>query len=357
MFDVTCPFCYRRINRLRTWFVCSGRNAPGYQACAQDVDVRRREETTYEEPMYPVFPPPIRWLPSPRRARCPRCEGLTGEHACPVCHTPLPANFGGSFSPVIALVGARRTGKTVYLIVLGHHFGTVLRDRFRANVWLFGDDALSRLQDNMKAMYEDGTLPIPTIRHVNGRSEPLVFEWRRRRRHLFHRYRSSYLSFLDTAGDSLGTQRAIKDLNFLGTVDALIVVLDPFTLPGARERFGLPDAAPTAEANAANVLSLVTERIRQAEGVGYGGRSKKPLAVAFAKIDALRDYLGADHPIFAAETDGPWWDDAAGLAVHESLRELLREWGAIISMTILRPTTLRTVTFPCPRWADHRTTQ
>lgn len=158
MFGVTCPFCYHRTSRLRLWFVCSGRHAPGYPACEKKVNRRRHHETGYEEPMYPTFPPPLRWLPSPRRAHCPSCKGWTGEHVCPECHTPLPANFGGGFSPVIALVGARSTGKTVYLVVVAEHLRTVLRDRFRANVWLYGDEARRWQAANAEAIFKRGTL-------------------------------------------------------------------------------------------------------------------------------------------------------------------------------------------------------
>jgi hypothetical protein len=210
---VTCPFCYRPINRLFLEFVCSGRNAPGYQPCQKTINPRRKDETHSEEPMFHVFSRRRRWLPSPRRATCPRCRGKTGQHACPACHTPLPANFGGGFSPVIALVGAQRTGKTVYLTVIASHLRTVLRDRFTADVSLYGDEARAWLTENVNAIFELGTLPELTPHPATGRSEPLVFEWRRRSESFLHRYQSSYLSFLDTAGESLGTQRAIEELN------------------------------------------------------------------------------------------------------------------------------------------------
>ena len=327
MFQVTCPFCYHRISWLRLPFVCCGRNAPGHKACQLAVDQLRRTETLSEEPMYPVFPPPRRWGPSPRRARCPHCGGLTGQHACPACHTPLPADFGGGFSPVIGLIGATNTGKTVYLTVGANHLRTVLRDRFRADVSLYGDEARAWLADSVHAILDLGTLPAFT-QQPTGRSEPLVFQWRRRSGRYLRRYRSSYLSFLDTAGESLGTQRGVADLKFLTGVDAFIVMLDPFRLPGAGERLGLPESAPSAAANALDVLSQVTDVLRNAEGVRRRRRSARPRAVVFAKIDAFRAYLGDDHPIFAAEVSDPWHSEAASLAVHDSVRELLREWGA-----------------------------
>ena len=326
IFHVTCPFCYHPTNRLRPWFECSGMAAPGFPQCPKKPDPDRQRETGNEEPMYSVFRPPRRWLPSPLRAHCPSCNGLTGQRVCAECHTPLPANFGGSFSPVIAVVGARSTGKTVYLTVVAHYLRTVVRDRFGATVWLFGDDASKTLEANVKAIFEQGSLPALTEQR-DGRSEPLVFEWRRRRR-IFRRYRSSYLSFLDTAGESLGTRTGVQELKFLAGVDSFIVVLDPFTLPGARDRLSLPEGAPTAESNAYEVLAQVTEVIRKAAGTGRQARIKKPIAVAFAKIDALQGVLGDGHPIFGAEANGPSVDDAAGRAVHESVREMLRDWEA-----------------------------
>jgi hypothetical protein len=327
MFQVTCPFCYHRINWLRLPFVCCGRNAPGYKACQLAVDTLRRRETLSEEPMYPFFSPPNRWRPSPRRARCPECRGRTGQHACPACHTPLPADFGGGFSPVIGLIGATNTGKTVYLTVVANHLRTVLRDRFRADVSLYGDEARAWLAASVHAILDLGTLPGFT-QQPTGRSEPLVFQWRRPSGRYLRRYRSSYLSFLDTAGESLGTQRGVMDLKFLTGVDAFIVMLDPFTLPDAGQRLGLPESAPSAASNAFGVLAQVTDVLRNAEGVGRRGRSARPMAVVFAKIDAFRAYLGDDHPIFAAQENGPWHNEAASGAMHDSVRELLRTWGA-----------------------------
>ena len=326
MFQVTCPFCYQRINWLRLPFVCSGRNAPGYPRCEQDVDQVRRKEARSEEPMYPVFSPRPSWRPTPRQAQCPHCRGRTGQHACPACHTPLPADFGGGFSPVIALIGATKTGKTVYLTVGANHLRTVLRDRFAADVSLYGDAAHKWLNENVDAIYVRGKLPVLT-EQPGGRSEPLVFQWRRRSGRVFRRFRSSYLSFLDTAGESLGTQHGVAELEFLTSVDAFILLLDPFTLPEPEARLVPPEAVGTTAADAFSVLAQVTNAVRDAEGVRRGSRSRKPMAVAFAKIDTFRAVLGAEHAIFAAEADGPWHDERASLAVHHSVRELLRNWG------------------------------
>ncbi len=158
MFTVVCPYCYHKINRKRLWFVCGGKPAPGFDACGKEVNVERLRETGYREQMFPTFAPPYRWWFSPRTARCPDCNAATGEHVCPCCNTPLPANFGDGWSPVIAMVGARATGKTIYLTVLAHQIQGALRERFEADVWLFGDEARQQLVTNEQMLFEDRDL-------------------------------------------------------------------------------------------------------------------------------------------------------------------------------------------------------
>ena len=325
---VTCPFCYNRINRLYLSFVCSGRPALGRTRCGKEVDSRRRDNAGSDLPMYPAFHVPFPWLPSPGSATCPRCGGRTGEHACPACHSPLPIDFGKRFSPVIAVVGAKGTGKTVYLAVAAHQVRTVLRSRFGADVSLIGDRANEAVNDIVRMIYKERSLPPLTQRPSDGRSEALVFEWRQERGHILRRYRSVYISFFDTAGEALAKEEWAGELDFLHTADAFIVILDPFTLPEARSRLGLPESAPSAEADGLQVLKNVNNIVRKSPGISLRGRRRKPMAVAFAKIDTFIHVLGSSHPIFRSESGEPWYDDQAGRAVHDSMRELLRDWGA-----------------------------
>jgi hypothetical protein len=329
IFTVVCPYCYHKINRKRLWFVCSGRPAPGYRACVKEVNDRRLGETAYREQMFPTFAPPLRWWFSPRKARCPGCNAESGEHVCPCCNTPLPANFGDGWSPVIAMVGARATGKTIYLTVLANQIQDVLRERFEADVWLFGDEARQQLAANEQMLFEDRELPALTQRPVDGRSEPLVFEWRRRHGP-FGRFGSSYLSFLDTAGESLGTESGVAELQYLKNMDAMIVLLDPYSLPRVRERLNLTGETPRAASNALTVLGQVTQHLRKQEGLKSNQRLAKPIAVAFAKFDLLTDTLREEdrQTLFRPETDDPWYDETAGRAMHETMRELILDWEA-----------------------------
>src|SRR5262249_23534696 len=213
-----------------------------------------------------------------RQARCPHCYGLTGIRACPHCHTPLPVNFGDSHSPLIAMVGAKGTGKTVYMTVLANELRSNLRRRFDADVRMTGDgqagfrSPLDGLESNVEKMYNTRELFPQTAPATAGRREPLVFEWRREVRRalgLGSTYLTSYLSFYDTAGEDLTSQAVTHDQAYLGAADALILLLDPFMIPQARAQLkNLPAAAVrTSTETTIEVVGRITETLRTSKAV------------------------------------------------------------------------------------------
>jgi hypothetical protein len=151
-------------------------------------------------------------------------------------------------------------------------------------------------------MFRQHLLFPTTERAHDGRREPVVFEWRREHRvgRLLTRYRTSYLSFYDTAGEDLGTQQSAYDLRYLGAADALILLLDPFMLPQAAERLSLPAKALTSSESTLDSLSRATDNLRVSRGVRAGVRIDIPVAVAFAKMDAFFGHRRPRH------TTRPW---------------------------------------------------
>ncbi len=325
MAQPACPYCYHRIPAGRLWYRCGGQSAPGYQACAPVVDRDRERETGIREPARPAYGPRRRFGPVPRKEECPDCHGISGIRVCPCCHTPLPVNFAESTSPLIAMVGAKTPGKTVYLTVLSQELRTGLRRRFGADVRLSGDQPPGRTAD----LYTNRRLFEQTARALSGRRDPLVFEWRQERQALGRTFfKTSFLSFYDTAGEDLIRQSSVHDLQYLGAADALILLLDPFMLPQARDRVALPADAVRDGEPTIDVLSRITEKLRVAHEVKARAKIRLPVSVAFAKIDAFYDELGSDHPVLRTPPPGAAYDDPAGQDAHEHIRALLHDWGA-----------------------------
>ncbi|HZN74352.1 MAG TPA: hypothetical protein VFC00_22010 [Micromonosporaceae bacterium] len=328
---VACPYCYRRIEGDRLWFRCRGRPATRRAPCPLEVDKIRLEETGFAQPTYPAFPPPgSRRLPT--LVACPKCGGETGFRVCPNCHSPLPEDFGTMPSPLIAMVGAVGTGKTVYLTVLAHELRGRLRRRFDADVRLVGDaqggpEGPTWLRSQVSTLYDQHELSPKTTQVENNRREPLVFKWRREqgaRLPLRPRTVTSYLSFYDTSGDDLLTVEDVTRLNYLDAADALILLLDPFTLPHTRDQIHLPPSAITSAEAAGDVVDRVTQVLHATRGTG-GSAIKVPVAVVFAKLDAFFDLLGLTHPLVDVPEPVPYHDEADSLRTHEHVKSLLHD--------------------------------
>lgn len=334
MSKVSCPYCYRSFAPSRLNYQCTGRGTPGKPGCKPQRDEVRQQLTGYNGLTRHTFPADGRLAMLQRKAICPVCLSETGIRACPDCHTPMPANFGDSASPLIAMAGAKSTGKSVYTTVLAHELRSGLRRRFHADVRLSGDrqgsadSPLAWLNANVDAVFGRGQLPEGTAQTNQGIKEPLVFEWRQAKKRAGRStYRTSYLSFYDTAGEDLTHNERIRDQAYLGAAGAVIMLLDPFMLPDARDRITVPDGAIDTGEATIDVVGRLTELMRESHGVRGSRKIKVPTAVAFAKIDAFFDVLNDDHPILSPSSTAPVYDETAGRSMHEHVRALLHEWG------------------------------
>lgn len=336
MSKVACPYCYRRIELAKLHFQCTGRATPGQKRCTREEDRARAQLTGYTARSLPTFPPPESRSPLPRRtAACPHCHNETGVRACPVCHTPLPANFAESRSPLIGLVGGKNAGKTVYTTVLAHELRSNIRRRFAADIWFAGDQqgdvgsVTGWLDQYEEALFSQSQLLAATASAADGIRVPLVLQWRQPRRLLGRDvYRTTTLSFYDAAGEDMTTQEFVNAQAYLTSADALIVLLDPFQLRGARDRIAVPDVASRDTEPPLNVLTRITDLLRASGGISARRKIPTPVAVVFSKIDAFFKLLGEDHPLLRAPEAGASYDESAGRDTDEHLRALLTELDA-----------------------------
>ncbi|QUH03377.1 zinc ribbon domain-containing protein [Saccharopolyspora erythraea] len=334
MSTIACPYCYHRFQPANLRFQCTGRAAPGRTRCTRSVDEERLKLTGYAEASWPTFPPPPSRLRLPRRrAACPDCGTDTGIRACPVCRTPLPANFADSRSPLIGMVGGKNSGKTVYTTVLVHELRHRVRRRFDADVSFAGEQAGARtaawLENYEHALFDDNALFEPTTGSADGSRVPLVVQWRQPHRSLGREVHSTTtLSFYDAAGEDMTTQEFVNRQAYLGAADGLVVLLDPFQLPGTRDRIAVPEAGMRDTEPPLSVLGRLTELLRATGGVGVRRRIPVPVAVVFSKIDAFYGMLGEGHPLLRAPSAGAHYDEAAGRDTDEHLRAMLADLGA-----------------------------
>jgi hypothetical protein len=318
-----CPYCYESFREREIMFRCSGTAGPSGRKCALAEDEIQRARFGFTAGLPPAFTGDGRQ----EGARCPHCGADTRIKICPACHSQLPPGFGKVRNRLIALVGARETGKTAYITVLVHELFHGVGDRFGAAV-MSADDATRqqfvRLYE--RPLYAEAALPQAT-RASDTLIPPLVYRFMIKRRSRLRRGgEEMLLSFYDTAGEHFTTTDRFDRLRrYLTGADGVMVLMDPLQLASARSRAvpgaRLPETDLVQQGPVA-VLEKITEVL-----LGSAERIEKPVAVVFTKLDALwHDFAGASA-LRRPPPEIPSYPHVDGIDVHQQVRELLGEWG------------------------------
>lgn len=338
--EAACPYCYHKVRLNSLMFRCSGRQAPGREKCTAQVDQRQVEYLQNGTPVLPSFPTRSKVYQTGQRSECPDCGGATGTRVCSVCHSVLPSTFGEEKSPMFGMVGVKGSGKTVYLTVLIHELTTSIRRRFGASVHTIGESPMiARVKQFRETINSGGALPESTAAAAAEKKYPIVLEWRQEREGFLNRTKvsSTILSFYDTAGEDLQSQNSTSSLAYLAAADGLIVVLDPFQFPENKQRgFGLGIGADALDTPAIDVISRITELLREADSVKASKKVKRPLALVVSKIDAFFDDVPSDHAIRRPPPTLPAFDESESADLHHHVEALVDEWGGEDVLSLLR---------------------
>ena len=166
-----CPYCYEAFSEQGIKFRCAGGIGRG---CAPEADPVLRDRTGYAGALPPVFTADGRRT----SAACPQCETLSTARVCPGCHSRLPVLFGKVPSRLIALVGAKQSGKTVFMTVLLHELMHDLGTRLDAAISGADEETLHRFaSDYEKPLYRESLLLPPTNAAGLHNRVPLVFRF------------------------------------------------------------------------------------------------------------------------------------------------------------------------------------
>lgn len=332
--SLVCPYCYGAFRGRSLLFRCSGRVGSNGDRCQPEPDKVLVDQIGDRTPVLPAFNADM-----PRgTARHRTCGAETTTRACPVCHCKLPTRFADGGHRMVALIGAKESGKTVYMTVLVHELMHRVGSRFDAAVIGLDDDTRRAFHESEQRLYRDRHL-FETTRTVAHRL-PLVFRFTTEAARLIGAPvpRHNVFSFFDTAGEDLRSQESIeRNVRYLSNADGIIMLLDPLQLAGARataiSRARMP-AAETSVDHPVAVLSRVTELLRET----LPRRNKRittPIAVTFSKLDALWHTFPDGTPLRRPMPEAPRYDESDSLDVHEFIRALLHQWqGQQIDQTL-----------------------
>ena len=331
MTPLVCPYCFASTQRRSLEFRCAGRVVGRTGGCEPVNDVvhaQFRGVPTFVAP--PIFTADGR---QPRAVH-PVCGQLSLRRVCPACHSELPSDYCDVPSRLVALVGAKNSGKSTYIGVLIHELRNRVGRELNASLNACDDRTATRYHNDFEQLlYGQGVLPPITQTAAHALHDPLVYRLTLPGRGPFGRTRRSSLALVlfDTAGEDLTSESSVDShLRYLGVADAIMFLVDPLELPSVRSSSFA--AAPTTVAGAApddplDVIRRVTNLVRASRGI----RAPKPLPVAVAlcltKVDSVDLGISEQSPLLADRNRNGKLDLADRGLVGEELRALLAHWG------------------------------
>ncbi len=229
---------------------------------------------------------------------------------------------------MIALVGARDAGKTVFMTVLIHELMNRVGARFNASVGGSDDHTRHRFHaDYETPLYEEARL-LGATRRTGVTREPLVFRFTTQRRGLAgRRPQHTLLSFFDTAGEDLTSGESVEaNLRYLNNADGIILLLDPLQMEGTRQLVPARTRAPgRVENRPLDMLGRVTDLLMSRPGAA-NRLIQVPMAVCLTKIDALHGELDEGSPLHRPQPTAPFFDESDSQDVHAQIQQLLHRW-------------------------------
>ena len=300
-----CPYCYEDFAEQEIRFRCTGRISRDGRHCDPEIDEVLRGRTGFSGALPPVFAANGRLTSAP----CPRCGAGTTTRVCPACHSQLPVHFGKVRSRLIVLVGAKQSGKTVFMTVLVHELMHQLGEQLKAAVSGADDSTRHRFASEYeKPLYRESQLLAPTTTAGMRNRVPLVFRFTTGGRGLFGLDgrlgrgwpgrggpQHTLLSFFDPAGEDLRSQQSVEqNVRYLAAADGIVLLLDPLQMRGARQLAAPGSRLPTpgtTDDEPATVLENITDLI-----LATGGEKAERADQQAARHRVLQDGRAAARP-------------------------------------------------------------
>ncbi|MFJ3707998.1 hypothetical protein OG204_29870 [Streptomyces sp. NBC_01387] len=341
MTTVICPYCFERTTAARLPFRClmTATRVRGGTPCDAERD------DVWAEFMGPSIPPALRMrgpvFPPPRtlgglrgggaRAACPGCGVSTHVRVCRRCHSDFPSDYCDQDSRIIALVGAKASGKSTYVSVLVNELRNRVGRAYEASIAAMGSDTQRRDREMSEDLYDQLRLPDATRPAAMGFNDPLLYRLSLpRRKRLGDGSRHTALVFFDAAGEDLKSAEAMdRYTHYLAAADGVILLVDPLQLGSVRDQLppGEGPPLPSVETSPQQIAADLAAQLRAHGRGGSRGRVTTPIAVAVTKTDMLRPLLDPHSPLLRnAPHSGGMVSEQERLAVHEEMRSLMESW-------------------------------
>ena len=247
-----CPYCYTKYNPIELGFSCKNND------CKKDFEYKNLK---FLDQFY------LGYIGLRPISKCPYCDESDIGYMCPNknCIAKIPASLIRKNSPIISILGATDSGKTVYnlsLIKAISKTGVSFAPKTDMNKTIYG---------KMIENFSKGILPGRT--NSIGDEErsmvgtPLIYD--------FNHKKSVLLSFYDSAGEDLKKMDSMKEYyKYIYASSAIILVMDVFTTDEYRE-------------NSLVVFYNFLQAIKEVKNIRENEKIKVPIVILFSKYDEV----------------------------------------------------------------------
>jgi len=247
-----CPYCYTKYNPIELGFSCKNNN------CEKDFEYKNLK---FLDQFY------LGYIGLRSISKCPYCDESDIRYMCPNkdCMVKIPASLIRKNSPIISIIGATNTGKTVYnlsLIKAIIKTGVSFEPKTDINKTVYGEmiKKFSKgiLPGKSKAIDDENSSMVGT---------PLIYD--------FNHKKSVLLSFYDSAGEDLKKINTVKEYyKYIYASSAIILVMDVFTTDEYRE-------------NSLVVFYNFLQAIKEIKNIRENEKIKVPIVILFSKYDEV----------------------------------------------------------------------
>lgn len=284
MSKIVCPYCFETFESKNVWYRCDNPQC-------KDIKDDKMDQFwgSSSRPYKNFFRPQAKSSIFSRRkmpeyATCPDCKKTTYKTICPYCHNEIPQEMAKTGGFIISIVGARSSGKTNYITTL---IREMTKQAYNLGISLYvesvGRDESEWTKNRYKQdfeqyLYTNSTTPPQTDPNDERSKIPLIYRVANNDEKKY-----GYLVFYDTAGENFNSPDIIKQkANFLRNSDAIIYLIDTFSIEYVQEKLGLPKAEEEYNSIADAVWTYCDNNKTDVKGI-----FNKPTAFAFSKIDAV----------------------------------------------------------------------
>lgn len=325
MAKLTCLYCFEKFEKFEIQYRCCNDNS---SLCPLEKDDPYRKYLGLASDQ--LLPKVIIKSPgnNSRDIKC-TCGSVT-KPICPMCHNELPNQFGETKSCIIALIGAKESGKSHYITVLIHELKQRIGVLFNTSLNALDEWTIKQYNENLERHVYNNKEVIPAT--VSARTNinvkrPLVYRIKLESNTFlfFKKETEVHLVFFDTAGEDLTDIDIMRVENkYIAGSDGIIFLLDPLQIPAVASNLPKSASLPKENSNQEDIINRATMLIQTISRLKPSEKINIPIAVSFSKIDEL--YNIVDPVLMRSSLHNGYFDIKDNETVNDLFTGYVDKW-------------------------------